>query len=129
MGNENLIKCVELIRKIQAGDVTITVVENSKLRFTSIDNNTAIASAIKAHLDVVTALATGRKGDDSYASVKRTRQTRPSCPQLLETGETLAECLYCQEWYPWLKDGKPTGLCLSRRASGDSGILNGGGQA
>ena len=126
MSNENLIKCVELIRRIQTGDVTLTVVEKNKLQFKSVGNSIEIGLAIKANPDVVKALLTGSKPDDSYATIKRTRQTKPSCPQLLETGSPLPECLYCAEWYPWLKDGQATGLCVSRRASGDRSLLNGG---
>jgi hypothetical protein len=126
MSNENLIKCHELVKAIRDKKVLLERTENNKLRITSIEDSTVTTETIRANLDVVTALLTGSKADGSYASIKRIRQAKASCPEVLDTGHSLPECLYCHDWYPWMKDGKPTGVCLSRRASGDTGILNGG---
>jgi hypothetical protein len=128
MSNEYLIKCHELVKAIRDKKVLLERADNNKLRVTPIDKSTEMAAAIRANLDVVTAIQTGSKADDSCAGIKRIRQAQASCEQVLETGELLPECICCLDWSPWLKDGKPTGLCLSRRASGDTGILNGGGR-
>lgn len=128
MSNENLIKCHDLVKAIQDKKVLLERAENNKLKVTLIDKSTEMGAAVRSNIDVVTALLMGSKQESSYASVKRTRQVKVACPQVLETGETLPECLFCPEWAPWTKDGLPTGLCFSRHASGDTGILNGGGQ-
>lgn len=126
MSNEKLIKCHELVRAIQDKKVRLERSEKNKLKVTAIENSTEMTEAVRSNIDVVTALLTGSKQESSYASIKRTRQIKVSCPQVLDMGAPLPECLFCTEWAPWMKDEKPTGLCFSRRTSGDTRILNGG---